>query len=224
MNFTSLFLLSNVISKLEKISFLPRINGLFSLLDKAQVISIGVFVILMVILVRYAIIVPPSMPQNFILGNVETLIAKSLATDLGIIVQSAPVSTIKSNFWYPYLVKTGIGITGSGIIPSCVCFWFKGKLERIDTDCLFRRDKTNSQFCSIDPFLGKLCYQLRIGLSVGKNLAVFSGNIFSRIIPLQLCIRDNFHIFHLKGKYTLSPLGSQEEIATKTRGSLKFSV
>jgi hypothetical protein len=40
---------------LEKTSFLPRINGLLSLLDSAQVISMGALVILIVILVRYAV-------------------------------------------------------------------------------------------------------------------------------------------------------------------------
>src|ERR1039457_2481378 len=102
MNFISLLLLSKIMLNFEKMSFLPRINGLCSLLDNAQVISMGVLVIITVIFVRYAVIPLPSMPQNCNLGRLARLIPKSWATDFGITEQSAPVSTRKSNFWYPY--------------------------------------------------------------------------------------------------------------------------
>ncbi len=206
----TLFLLSNKILNLEKMSFLPRIKGLFSLLDKAQVISTGVFVILTVILARYAIMPLPSMPQKCILGITERFMSRSLATDFGMMLQSAPVSTIKSNFWYPYFVKTGTEITGSGIIPNSVYFWFKGNSERIDADCALGRDQANSQSRSLNMFLGKLFYKLRIGFGVCDNLPVFPGNVFAGIIFLKFCVRNSLHFSPQKSVYIRELIKSRE--------------
>ena len=197
MNFIFLFLLSNTMLNLENTSFLPRINGLFLLVESAQVISIGVAVILTVILAIYPSIVPPSIPLKCILGKLQASIPKSWATDSGMMLQSAPVSTRKSNFWYPYFVKTGIEITGSGIIPNCVCFWFKGNSERINTDSFFRRDKTDSKRCPVNMFLGKFLYQLRIASCMHKDFIAFSGNIITGIVFLKFCVRNSFHFYHL---------------------------
>jgi hypothetical protein len=190
----SLFLLSNEILKQEKISFLPRMKGLFSLLENAQVIFMGLLVILTVILAIYAVIPLPSIPQKFILCKAERSISKSLATDLGIILQSAPVSTKKSNFWYPYLVKTEMGIIGSGIIPNWVRFWFSGNSKRIDANCSFRRDEANYQCSSINMFAKKLFYEPRVGAGKCKNSIIFSSDIFTAIAFLEFGIRNSFHI------------------------------
>lgn len=196
-NFIFLFLLSNTMLNLENISFLPRINGLFLLVESAQVISIGTAVILAVILVIYPYIVPPSIPLKCILGRLETLIPKSWATDSGMMLQSAPVSTRKSNFWYPYFVKTGIEMIGSGIIPNCVCFWFKGNSERINADSFLRRDKTDSKRCPVNMFLGKFLRQLRIGPCVHKDFIALSGNVIACVMLLKFCVRNRFHFYHL---------------------------
>ncbi len=209
MNLTNLFLLSNMILNFEKISFLPRMNGLFSLLDNAQVISTGVFVILTVILARYAMTPLPSMPQKRIFGSLESPTPKSPATDLGIIVQSAPVSTKKSNFWYPYLVKTAIGTIGSGIIPNCVYFWFRGKLARINTDCAFGRDEANNQTFPVNMLLEQLFRKLEVGFGMGNNLAISSANVFSGVVLLQPCVGNSFHNFYLAKKDNIEELSSQ---------------
>ena len=221
MNVTSLFLLSNVISNLEKISFLPRINGLFSLLENAQVMSTGVLVILTVILARYATTLFPSIPQKCIWGRTERLIPRSRATDLGIIVQSAPVSTKKSNRWYPSLVKTAIGITGSGMVPNCVRFWFKGKLTRIDADGVFGGDKADNQIFSIDMLLGQFFRKLGIGFSMGNNFVVFSANIFAGIIFLQSRVRNIFHRRLLGKDYMVCVLRSQGVIQSLSTSKMK---
>ncbi len=197
MNFIFLFLLSNTMLNLENTSFLPRINGLFLLVESAQVIFIGVAVILTVILAMYPFIVPPSIPLKCILGKEPTSIPKSWATDSGMMLQSAPVSTRKSNFWYPHFVKTGIGMTGSGIIPNRVCFWFKGNSERINADSFFRRDKTDSERCPVNMFSGEFLHQLRIAFCMHKNFIAFSGNIIAGIMFLEFCVRNSFHFFYL---------------------------
>lgn len=195
MNLTNLFLLSNEILNLEKISFLPRINGLFSLFDRAQMISIGVFVILIVILAMYALTPLPSIPLKRILGKLGRLTSRSCATDLGIILQSAPVSTRKSNFWYPYLVRTATGITGSAIIPnSCVCFWFKGKSADIYADGAFGGHESDSYYCPVNVFSDKFFYKLGVCFGMRKNMAVFSRDIFAGVGFLKLCVGDSFHI------------------------------
>jgi hypothetical protein len=151
-----LFLLSNTIVNIEKISFLPSIKGLFSLLDKAQTISTGLSVIFTVILARYAAIPLPSVPQNRMTGNEDNLMPKSLATDLGMMEQSAPVSTKKSNFWYPWIVSTGMGTTGSGMAPNSVRFWFRGNSDCIDAQRAFGGDKANSEGFSVDMLFNEL--------------------------------------------------------------------
>ena len=184
MNFTSLFILSNAILKWEKISFLPKMNGLF--------------------------MTPlPSMPQKRIFGRLERSILKSPDTDLGIIVQSAPVSTKKSNFWYPYLVKTAIGTTGSGIIPNCVYFWFKGKLARINANCAFRRDETNNQVSPLNVLLEQLFRKLEVGFGMSNNLAISSTNVFVSVVLLQYCVGNSFHTFRLGKNDNTEELGSQ---------------
>lgn len=199
----SLFLLSKEILNFEKISFLPKMNGLFSLLDNAQVISIGVFVILTVIFVRYAVTPPPSIPQKCILGKSLRLRFKSWATDLGMMLQSAPVSTKKSKFWYPYFVKTAIEITGSAMVPNCVCFWPKGKSECINTDGSFGRYESDAHYRPVNMFLKQFFRKLGICFGMCKNLAVFSCDIFTGIIFLEFCIRDSLHQYHLYTKYIL---------------------
>lgn len=178
----------------ENISFLPRINGLFSLLDRAHKISTGVLIIFIVILAIYAVIPPPSIPQKCIFGREDKSIFRSFATDFGMILQSAPVSTRKSYFWYPYFVKTGMGITGSGIIPNCVRLWPKGNLECIDADSIFWRNETDSQRRSVYVPLRYLFYKLCIGLGMRKNFISSSCDVFAGIIVLKFCIRDSFHM------------------------------
>ena len=206
----SLFLLSKEMLKLENMSFLPNIKGLFSLLDNAQVICTGVFVIFIVILVKYANMLPPSIPLKRIFGNAERLIHRSLATDWGMMLQSAPVSTKKSNFWYPYLVNTGIEITGSGIIPNCVRLWFRGNLERIDADGAFRRDESNGQLCSVKMFTGNLFYKLGICLGMCKSFIASSRNIFAGIVFLKPYIGYRFHNFHLDNNGIIKYIFCQE--------------
>lgn len=211
MNLIILFLLSKTMLNLEKISFLPKMNGLFSLLDNAQVICMGVLVILTVILARYAKTPLPSIPQKRITGNEQRLIPKSLATDLGIIEQSAPVSSRKSNFWYPYIVSTESGATGSGITPNAVCFWLKGNSARINTECAFRRDKTDGDILPVDMFLDKFPYQPGVTFGVGNNAAVFAADIFAGIAFLQFSIRNCLHRLYLQSKYIAGFSGSQEK-------------
>lgn len=74
-------------------------NELFSLLESAHVIFTGGVVIFTVILAIYATMIPPSIPEKYILGKEVVSIFKSSAADFGIMLQSAPVSTRKSNFW-----------------------------------------------------------------------------------------------------------------------------
>ena len=211
----SLFLLSKEMLKLENISFLPNIKGLFSLLDNAHVIFVGVFVIFTVILARYANMLPPSMPLKRIFGKLESLIPRSLATDFGMVLQSAPVSTKKSNFWYPYFVKRGMETIGSAMIPNCVYLWFKGKLERIDADCTFGGDKSNSQCPSVNIFMRNLFGKLRIGLGMCKNFVSFSCNVFTSIVFLKPCIGYGFHNFYLCYNNILCNYRSQGEIIRK---------
>jgi len=207
----SLFLLSKEMLKLENISFLPNIKGVFSLLDNAHVIFTGAFAIFTVILARYANMLPPSMPLKRIFGKAERLIPRSLATDWGMMLQSAPVSTKKSNFWYPYLVKTGMEMTGSGIIPNCVRFWFRGNLEGIDADGVFRRDESNGQFCPVKMFTGNLFYKLGICLGMCKGFIASSCNVFTSIVFLKFGIGDKFHNFHLCHNNILCNYRSQEQ-------------
>jgi len=215
MNVMSLFLLSKMMLNLEKISFLPKMNGLFSLSDNAQVISMGVLVILMVILARYAQTLLPSIPQKRILGNEESISPKSLATDLGIIEQSAPVSMRKSNFWYPCIVRTDSGATGSGIRPNSVCFWLRGNSARIDTECAFRRDKPDGNILTVDMFLEEFLYQPGVAFGMGDNAAVLAANIFSGVVLLQLSIRNCLHRILHKSKYTTGLFVSQEKRKNK---------
>ncbi len=197
MNLTILFLLSKTILNLEKISFLPNMNGLFSLLDNAQVISTGVLVILTVILARYAKTPLPSIPQKRITGREESSMPKSLATDLGIIEQSAPVSIRKSNFWYPYIVRTESGATGSGIIPNSVCFWLKGNSTRINTECAFRGDEADGDILPVNVFLDKFLHQQRIAFGVRNNTAVLAADVLASVVFLQFCVRNCLqHILH----------------------------
>ena len=161
------------------------------------------------ILARYAITLLPSMPQKRILGRLERSMPKSRATDCGIMAQSAPVSIKKSNRWYPSLVKTAMGIMGSGMIPNCVRFWFKGKSTRINADSAFGGDKANNQAFSVDTFLGQFLGKLGIRFGMGNNLVIFSANIFTRVVFLQSRVRNIFHILDLQNKYMVYALRSQ---------------
>ena len=118
------------------------------------------------------------------MGNEERLMPKSLATDFGIMEQSAPESTKKSNFWYPYMVMTEIGTTGSGIIPNDVRFWFRGKSERINAECTFRWNKPDSQSLPVNVFFNKLSHELRIGFGMRDNMVIFASDIFACIASL----------------------------------------
>lgn len=197
MNLTSFFLLSNKMLNFEKTSFLPRINGLCSLLDKAQVISVGIPVILTVILAICAVILPPSIPEKRIFSKAARSIPRSFATDFGMMLQSAPVSTRKSNSWYPYRVKTGMEMTGSATIPNRVRFWFRGKSERINADSAFGGDKPDDQSRPVYMFLDKFFYKLGICPCVSKDMAIFPRYIFAGIPLLKLCIGNCFHFSHL---------------------------
>ena len=149
----SLCWLSKRILKWEKISLRPRMNGICLLFENAQVIFSGLFVILIVIFPIYVMIFPPSIPEKNIFLAWERSTFKSAAIDLGIIVQSAPVSMRNSKFWYPYLVRTGKEMIGSTPMPNSVCFSVKGKSTGIDVKNVFAWDKADGQFCSVNTFL-----------------------------------------------------------------------
>ena len=78
-----------------------------------------------------------------------------------------------------------------------MCFWFKGKSELIDADCALGRDESNGYQRPVDMFLNKFFNKLGICFSMYKNSAVFSGDIFTRVIFLKFCVGNSFHIFHL---------------------------
>ena len=208
-NRMSFFLLSKRMLNFVKMPFRPRINGVFSLLENAHVISMGLPVIFMVILAMYVTTLRPSIPQKLILGAVEMSMSRSPARCLGKTVQSAPVSTKKSNFWNPYLVRIGIAIIGSAIIPSWVCLWPRGKSKGIDVYDIVTGDEANGQVGSVKAFLRDFFAKLGVGLRVGQDIIIFTSNVFSPIFLLQSCIRNCFHILTSRAKCSMGSIACQ---------------
>ena len=181
--------LSNSKENRSKISFLPRINGVFSFAAKAQVISIGSAMILMMILPMRAGAASPPIPRNLIFGQDSISIARSSVTDSGMMVQSAPVSTRKSKFWYPYLVRTGILIMGSARMPSELRFSPNENSPRIDTKRFFGRDVSEGQVSTVQMFSPDRAGQLPVSIGTGEHMAVFASDKFAAVSNLDFGVR-----------------------------------
>jgi hypothetical protein len=118
----------------------------------------------------------------------------------------------RSNSWYPYFVKTEIGMTGSEIVPNCVRFLPRGKLTCINADGFLGRHEPKNHFFPVDMFLSKFFYQLRVSFCAGNNMAVFSSYVFSGMGSLNFCIGNSFHNIHLGNEYIVTDSRSQVEL------------
>lgn len=189
--------LSKIMENLEKTSFLPRINGICSLAAKAHVTAIGLPMIFKTILLTRADTVSPPIPRNLIRRPRLRSMARSAANDAGTMEQSAPVSTRKSKFWYPYFVRRGMEIMGSASRPRAVRFFPNGYSSRIDTKVLLWGDVAERKGFSIQPLLADFADQAPIGVCTGEYCTAFAGNELTSITDLKFGIR-NFR-FHDKG-------------------------
>ena len=193
LNRTTFLALSNRMENLEKISFLPRRNRIpFS--EKAQVIATGTARIFTVILPIYAVTAFSPIPRNLISGQSSREMSKSSATDTGRIETSAPVSTRKSNFWYPYLVKTGILMIGSAMTPNAFRFLPNGYSPRINTNSTFGRNDANREGAPVEMLLADFTSQSAVGRSAYEHFSVPVRDEFTAVTRLDFGVRDfRFH-------------------------------
>ena len=185
--------LSKVRENFEKISFLPRIKGVFSLAAKAQVTAIGSSMIFILIRAMRALTDSPPIPWNFIREESSRSIERSCAAAAGIMEQSAPVSTRKSKFWYPYLVKIGMRMMGSARIPSAVRFSPNGNSPRIDTESFLGRNVPKGQGAAVQTLLPDLANKSAVGSGACEDQAVLTGDEFSSVTTLKLRV-GNFSV------------------------------
>jgi len=204
-NFTTFLLLSKRMLNFEKMSLRPRINGVCSLLENAQGISIGFFVSLSVIFPMYVMMGDPSIPQKDILFAPVISTCKTLVRDKGTMVQSAPVSTKNSKGWYPYLVRTGMAMIGSRTVPIWVCLSLNGNSAGIiNIKEIFTGNKSDCQFGRVDTLLGDFFIQLLKSFRMEYNAIIFMSDVFTTVFALKPGIRNSFHLLPSWAEYNIA--------------------
>jgi hypothetical protein len=114
--------------------------------------------------------------------------------------QSAPVSTRKSKFWYPKLVKTGILMMGSEVTPKMLLLSPYGNSPGINEKGILRRDVTNSEQSSGQFFPSDLTGKFAVRASACEHVSASAGDEFSAEPALEFQVRDFW--FHGGGSVT----------------------
>jgi hypothetical protein len=189
-NVTDLRALSNNTENIEKMFFLPKMNGVFSLGANAQVTATGSSIIFTVNFPSLASNDSPPTPRNLMIAQSSRSNGRSFATAAGMMEQSAPVSTRKSKFWYPALVKTGILMIGSRVTPKELLLSPYGNSPGINEKGILRWDVSNGEQSSGQFFSSDLAGQFAVRAGACEHVRAFAGDESAAEPALEFQIRD----------------------------------
>src|SRR3989338_1053374 len=167
-----------------KMSFRPRRNGLFSNSEKAHVILRGSAKILTVMALICALTGTLPIPKKLICSQSSKSIFNNSAMSAGITEASAPMSTRKSKFWYPNLVKTGSLISGSGRAPHQL-----GLSPNENSPCInarvFRRNVTKCHGFTKQASSFHLTKEFAQGVGMRKHSSISVNDVLTAVSILK---------------------------------------